>query len=994
MIHRSSSFFSALLLLCVFALFGAGATLHAQTGTVRGTVSEAGTGLNLEGVVVRIPELDLRTTTDRSGRFAFRNVPAGTFAVSAQFLGYPPTGRTVEVIAGEETPVRLVFTADDVVELDDFVVVSGPTANERALARQRSMQNIADIASSDALGNFPDKTLADAVRRLPGITIERGPGEGEGRYVTVRGLNSDFNSVALDGVPVTVSNFDGASRSVPLDVVSTSSADSVEVTKTLRPDDNADSIGGLITIRSRSAFDREGRFLSGRIGGYYNRMISRYGSGYYLNEWGYEGSFGYSDFLNEAQTIGLSLNLNFREAPYASQSMDTQGFAEVVNSSRNAAQAAEGAQYEGLLAPLGVMLQEYFDEVKNKGMNAVLDFRPNDQVEYQIGMSWSRRDSRRGRQRQEIRFDDDYRYWNRTAPVTVVGDTVTEFTSDNRLLREVRDFYEEQNHYTLRFNSTHRVDDVTLTFLAGFQRGQFDGDPDRDMQVRFRTDFGDHTYRLDPNDPYFPEFSTERDRMDPSEFEVNRINLGTRFITDDEWIFGGDLQWEFNGGQSFLKTGLQFRYRTRDYQTVDRFYDRFTVRGGGLPTWFLDEAPDGGGPVTANYHTPRTVGNRYEFGFFLDPTRVRQVVDHLLASGQLEFSEDGLLDSINRSLVRSYDLSERIYSTYLMGQTVRDRWTYMAGVRVEHTRVGVDTFSGTENADYIFDSVVPVRGSNAYTNFFPHLHARYDWSEDLIVRLAGSSTLQRASYRQLNPSESIDNAEFTVLRGSTELKPTRSHNLDLMVDYYFGRVGRVGAGVFYKDMKDNIYRLNSIEDGSAFPGGIAGENYEVSEFRNARGAEVYGIELSFNTDLRFLPSPFDGLELFGNFTYIESDVNTGLEGRENIKTPLFGQVEFSYNVGIAYYKHGLNVRVAYNWRDSYLAFNGLDVDPRLDEYVDRLGQIDITISYDLPRGFSVYAEFMNVLNSPDRAYFGERSLRPAYNEYRDWSAYFGIRWSM
>jgi TonB-dependent receptor len=989
MIHRSSSSSLVLLLVCVFALVGLGATVNAQSGAIRGTVSEAGTGLNLEGVVVRIPELDLRTTTDRSGRFAFRNVPPGTFAVSAQFLGYPPTGRTVEVVANEEAVVRLVFTEDDVIELDDFVVVSGPTATERALARQRSMQNIAAIVSADALGNFPDKTLADAVRRLPGITIERGQGQGEARYVTVRGLNSDFNSVSLDGVPVTVSNFDGASRSVPLDVVSTRSADSVEVTKTLRPDDNADSIGGLITIRTRSAFDRDGRFLSGHVGGFYNRMISRYGAGFYLNEWGYEGSFGYSDFLNEAETIGLSLSFNLRESPFASQSMDTRGFTEVVNS-RN---AAAGVPFEGLLVPTGVVLQEFFDKVENRGLNAVLDYRPNDQVEYQLGMSWSQRESRRGRQRQEIRFDSDFRFWDRDAPITVVGDTVTEFTSDNRLLRQVRDFYEDQNHYTIRFNSTHRVDDIKLTFLAGFQRGQFDGDPDRDIAVQFRTGFGDHTYRLDPDDPFFPEFATERDRMDPFEFGVNQIDLGTRFITDDEWIFGGDLQWEFDGGRSFLKTGLQFRYRTRDYETVDRFYDSFTAEGG-LPTWFLDEAPDGRGPVTADYNTPRTVRNRYEYGFFLDPARVREVVDFFLDSGQLRFSEDGLIDSINRSLAGSYDLSERIYSTYLMGQTVRERWTYMAGVRVEHTRVGVNSHSGTVNEDFIFDSAVPVRGTNTYTNFFPHLHARFDWSDDLIVRLAGSSTLQRASYRQLNPSGRIDNFDFTVDRGSAELKPTRSNNLDLMVDYYFGRVGRVGAGVFYKDMKDNIYRLSSVEDGSTFPGGIPGQLYSVSEFRNARGAEVYGFELSFNTDLRFLPAPFDGLEIFGNFTYIESDVDTGLPGRENIRTPLFGQVELFYNVGVAYLRRGLSVRVAYNWRDTYLAFNGIDADPRLDRYVDKFGQLDISLSYDLPRGFSLYAEFINVLDSPDRSFAGERSLRPIFNEYRDWSAYFGVRWSM
>ncbi|MCD8481720.1 MAG: TonB-dependent receptor [Verrucomicrobia bacterium] len=518
-----------------------------ESATVRGTVVETVSNLNLEGATVRLAELDLRTTTDRSGRFVFRGLPAGEYTISAQFPGQPPATLRVRLGAGEETSVRLALGGDDVIDLGEFVVTSGPTATERAMARQRAQQNIADIVSADALGNFPDKTLADAVRRLAGITIERGPGQGEARYVTVRGLNSDFNSVSLDGVPVTVSNFDGASRSVPLDVISTRTADSIEVTKTLRPSDNADSIGGLITIRSRSAFDRDGRFLSAQAGGYYNRLIDRYGSGFYLSAWGYDGSFGYSDFLNEDRTVGLSLSVTTRAVPFASQSVDTRGFTTVINSRNH----PMGEAYEGLLVPTGVVLQEFFDKVDNLGVNTVLDFRPSDDAEYQLVLNWSNRESRRGRQRQEIRFDRDFRFWNRSAAIEVEGDTITEFTSDNRVMRQIRDFYEDQNHYTARLQSKHTFGDLQLNLLAGFQRGEFDGDPNRDIAVLFRSGFGDNTYRLDGSDLYFPRVGTEVNRLDPAQFGVNQIDLGTRFITDDEWIVGTDLKWEMDGGRTF-----------------------------------------------------------------------------------------------------------------------------------------------------------------------------------------------------------------------------------------------------------------------------------------------------------------------------------------------------------------------------------------------------------------------------------------------------------
>jgi TonB-dependent receptor len=204
-----------------------------------------------------------------------------------------------------------------------------------------------DIISSDSFGEFPDKSIADAVRRLPGITVERGQGDGEGRYVTIRGMNADFNAVSLNGVRVAVSNFDNASRSVPLDVVSSRSAETIEVTKAIRPDQDADAIGGAVNIRTRSPFDRDGRTITMDSALTYNNLLGRYGQGYYLDPYGYEFGASFSDVITKDGKWAAAVTVNTRRTPYGSQSVDVRGWTTVDDG---------GGPLDGLYVPTGVLL--------------------------------------------------------------------------------------------------------------------------------------------------------------------------------------------------------------------------------------------------------------------------------------------------------------------------------------------------------------------------------------------------------------------------------------------------------------------------------------------------------------------------------------------------------------------------------------------------------------------------------------------------------------
>jgi len=410
--------------------------------------------------------------------------------------------------------------------------------------------------------------------------------------------------------------------------------------------------------------------------------------------------------------------------------------------------------------------------------------------------------------------------------------------------------------------------------------------------------------------------------------------------------------------------------------------------------WTLDRVLDPSGKqvfgsVIADYRANSSIEGNYSYGAFIDPVKMRAATDTLVASGLLRQATD----SVQRSLVNSYSSDEDVYAFYAEAQVTKDKFTALGGVRAEYTDTSFRTYQGNSTGG-IYSSVTPVNGSNTYWNYLPGLHLRYDYSKQLVLRAAATQTIARASYRQLNPTSLLvtdpDDATLpTFTQGSTKLKAVSSTNLDVSAEYYLGSIGVVSAGFFAKEMDNNIYRLR---DTTTVTVNGTPTTAERRQFRNADGASVYGFELAYEQQLRFLPGPLAGIGIFANYTDVESEAK-GILGR-TVKTPLFGQVDQSFNGGVSYSLHGVNARLAYNWRSAYLTFSGLNLNPLLDQYLDDHGELDFTISYAITRNFTIFLEGSNLTNAPEKAYYGDAKLRASYLEYRDWSANIGLRWKL
>ncbi|MET0009178.1 MAG: TonB-dependent receptor plug domain-containing protein, partial [Candidatus Thiodiazotropha sp. 6PLUC4] len=210
------------------------------------------------------------------------------------------------------TAVSGQLWADEDTQVLETIQVTGQAASmDSALDVQQMADNIVSAVHADDIGQLPDTNAAEALQRLPGVSIERD--QGEGRYVRIRGMAPDMNSVTINGSLVPSPESD--SRAVALDVLPSGLISSLEISKTLTPDQDANSIGGTIDVKTISAFDHKGLFYSLEGGGSNNTNIDKT-SPY--------GSAAWSDLFADDK-LGIAAGINSDTREFGSDNTETGG---------------------------------------------------------------------------------------------------------------------------------------------------------------------------------------------------------------------------------------------------------------------------------------------------------------------------------------------------------------------------------------------------------------------------------------------------------------------------------------------------------------------------------------------------------------------------------------------------------------------------------------------------------------------------------------------
>jgi iron complex outermembrane receptor protein len=235
---------------------------------------------------------------------------------------------------------------------------------------------------------------------------------------------------------------------------------------------------------------------------------------------------------------------------------------------------------------------------------------------------------------------------------------------------------------------------------------------------------------------------------------------------------------------------------------------------------------------------------------------------------------------------------------------------------------------------------------NSYTNVLPSANLTINVTDDFLVRLSASQTMQRAGLADLAPSTFVNQTNLTSGGGNAQLTPPISSNVDVSFEYYTGRSSLISGALFYKDVQDFI-TTGTIEEPITI-GGIT-EIYRTSRPFNIASAKVKGLELGVQQFFDFLPAPFDGLGIIANYTYADSEDSNGF--------PLVATSKHSYNLVALFEKGPVSARVAYNWRDDAV----FEFTQGRPDVIAARSQLDAQLGIDITKKIALSFQAQNLI---------------------------------
>lgn len=540
-------------------------------------------------------------------------------------------GFTVSVLA-------LAIAATPLWAADEYVEVIGQAASiDQALKEQRRSDSVQSTVHADGVAQLPDQNVAEATQRLPGVSVERD--QGEGRFVSVRGLGPDLNSVSVNGTLIPSPEADR--RAVALDVLPSELVQSLSVVKTLTPDMDANSLGGTIEVESLSAFDHKGLFYTGSAEGSYDdntEQTSPKFSGAISNRF----SLG-----DGTDNFGVAAALSWQQRDFGSDNVETGGDWDFEDGARL-------AQLEQ---------RDYDIRRERSGLGLNFDYRPDDFSSYYLRTLYSRFKDTETRNAAGVEFADAQQ----------PGEA-----GDAEGWRELKDREETQEIQSFVLGGEQLVGQWTFNGQVGYSQSSEDT-PGHIGGALFEgnDDFADVGF----DSTRKPRLNVGDDFYDPTSFSLGEVEWAEENTEDTEKNIKLDAarDYELAGHAAQVKFGGKLSRRDKSNDTDIWTYEDLGDFGFSDEQLGMDQFSKG----SVDYSLDR-------FGPGLSADRIEDLIGGLDRS---EFFNE------EESRVNDFDMSEDINAAYLMHTLDIDDLRIIAGLRYEGTEFEAKG-TGIRDGDY------------------------------------------------------------------------------------------------------------------------------------------------------------------------------------------------------------------------------------------------------------------------------------------------------
>jgi TonB-dependent receptor len=958
-----SMHFMAMLVLLALSFLTSRTYAQSTKGVIAGTVVDSA-GAALKGARLELLPLKLVGESNPQGEFILSDVPVGSYMLSVSFIGFQPTETKVDVIAGQtktiEIKLGVASASENIIVSAERVLGEADSINETRMA-----DNLLQVLPAEMIVSLPNANAADAIGRLPSVTLYRI--EGEGVYIQVRGTEPRLTNVTVDGI--TIPAPEPTVRQVRLDVLPSSLIDAVELNKTLSANMDANGIGGSVNIRTKTAGERP-TFDAFMDGGYTNIMNGRGSTA--------EGVSAGNRF-GKSKRFGILLSGAF---DFNGRGIDN---------------------IQPAIDPLSTFSAPFYDSNTIReyryyryrdGISGAADYKLSDNTSFYANGIYS-----------DLKDWGDKWYYK---PVSQLLSAPGVYSSK---AAKAPAFYTSSKRPnasvgTLILGGRHTTDKSWLTFESSASYSyEVDsaGNPKADFAWNGASLGNTCDYSLTGAvDKYHPHFGN-CDNSASSPLLVAK-NWAFKDITTST---GKDSQLNLTAASSYahnyiagshfgtFEAGFKFTNGHKAQDATETVYDGWSTSGNAaIPMTAVQSA----------FHNTDYFGGNYFGGNFGPVSDFNKVLNYTQAN------LTGYVDAVSTAADTApnlFDTTEQITAGYAMNTIDFGKLHVQTGLRFENTsmntlghtlcfytnlagakKCGLTSYSGS-GEQWVVNAA---KNNPSYLDALPSVQLRYAVTPNSALRAVFARGVARPDPYQLVPYVTEDStaSPTTVSIGNPFLRPEHANNYDLLYENYLHPLGMIQAGFFVKQLTapqiqtviSGSVNTSSLPVGSIPPAELqAIATYpgdSITMFANGQNAYLYGFEASYQQHLSFLPGILTGLGINANYSYTASQ-EKGVPLRTD-HPRMIDQATNTWNISPSYDTKRLSIRggLAYNGA-SLFTYNYISPSflpaadnpdpnnlgpkgPTGDTWTLAHYQVDAQASYRVWRGLSLKVVGLNLNN--------------------------------
>ncbi|MBN1378106.1 MAG: TonB-dependent receptor [Gammaproteobacteria bacterium] len=694
-------------------------------------------------------------------------------------------------------------------DIEEVIVRGIRAADMNAREAERMKDIFSSVISQDDVGNFADQNVAEALQRLPGVTLQKSDGQAE--FVNIRGLGPSFVGVTMNNSEL--SSATDAGRAVGLNAIPADLMGAMEVFKSLTPDMDLNSIGGKVNVKSVSAFDKGKDTLKVSVQGSMHEQRGEFspkttvlGTKLLADDTiGIAASFSFEERSTDINQIDADTDDGLQ---YIRQSQPYVGRTDPTMLARPPALSSTQYMESGFVDPYidspRMLIPSDFevivDETVRTRIAGTLDFgwRPTDGHDYYFRYAHTDFND------EEVTLRENYRLINSTNFNYIISvDPANNFfaLTNTDLRHQIQ--IEEYSAVTddISIGGENIFNDWTIDYEYHQSESERNSPDDRRIQYRIRAlPMYGQLYKEDIrgaiiSGPSANQIATDAGAVFDSSLDgmsgfaagfaegvlgygiglrrqpnmrYDNIRLQTVLRTDDLSSLNFNVRKNFTDGgffnANYIKAGIEIKERDRNNIETEHSVNPidFSPSICNEDRDCLNNLNSSLGSSGFATFTPRF--SRFDHDFITMSDAARLIVATRIIPESVDPERSGA-----DSLKENYAVYENSTAAYLMGEfQFSDSISVIAGARYVQTEYGStgwltlkhDRF--TQEDGILRDIAIPLGGTNGgyainkYDGIYPGIHVRYDLRDDLLIRASLWTSFNRPDFDNANAYAEFD----------------------------------------------------------------------------------------------------------------------------------------------------------------------------------------------------------------------------------------------